>query len=397
MRWTDYTSLPEKFRNQRVFDGCGISGFINIDGTKVSGQKVVDMLCILKERENGLGAGYAAYGIYPKYKDYYAFHFLFEDENAKTNVLEYLKRKGHIVQSEPIPTKTPSNVEDPPITWRIFFNPKEGSTQDQDENIVQSVMHINANIENAFVMSSGKNMGIFKGNGWSHEIAEYYKISEYDAYMWLAHSRFPTNTPGWWGGAHPFNLLNSSVVHNGEITSYGTNRRFLESFGYKCMLFTDTEVIAYLFDLLCRRHEIPISIATFALAPSLYEEIEKLDENSQNMFKYIRATYRSAMLNGPFSIVVGLSNPNPTMIGLMDRKKLRPLVVGISDDENTIYMSSEEASFRKLSIDNYNSDIKRIWHPKSGTAVIAELGKGLISNGIGEPKERNYATLLEAC
>ena len=60
-------------------------------------------------------------------------------------------------------------------------------------------------------------------------------------------------------------------------------------------------------------------------------------------------------------------------------------------------MSSEEASFRKLSIDNYNSDIKRIWHPKSGTAVIAELGKGLISNGIGEPKERNYATLLEAC
>jgi glutamate synthase domain-containing protein 1 len=397
MRWTDYTSLPEKFRNQRVFDGCGISGFINIDGTKVSGQKVVDMLCILKERENGLGAGYAAYGIYPKYKDYYAFHFLFEDENAKTNVLEYLKKRGHIVQSEPIPNKTPSNVENPPITWRMFFNPKEGSIQDQDENVVQSVMHINANIANAFVMSSGKNMGVFKGNGWSHEIAEYYKISEYDAYMWLAHSRFPTNTPGWWGGAHPFNLLNCSVVHNGEITSYGTNRRFLESFGYKCMLFTDTEVIAYLFDLLCRRHEIPISIATFALTPSLYEEIEKLDETSQNMFKYIRATYRSAMLNGPFSIVVGLSNPNPTMIGLMDRKKLRPLVVGISDDENTIYMSSEEASFRKLSIDNYNSDIKRIWHPKSGTAIIAELGKGLISDGIGEPKDINYATLLEAC
>jgi glutamate synthase domain-containing protein 1 len=397
MRWTDYTSLPEKFRNQRVFDGCGISGFINIDGIKVSGQKVIDMLCILKERENGLGAGYAAYGIYPKYKDYYAFHFLFEDENAKTNVLEYLKKRGHIVQSEPIPTKTLSNTEDPPITWRIFFNPKEGSTQDQDENIVQSVMHINADIENAFVMSSGKNMGVFKGNGWSHEIAEYYKIPEYDAYMWLAHSRFPTNTPGWWGGAHPFNLLNCSVVHNGEITSYGTNRRFLESFGYKCMLFTDTEVIAYLFDLLCRRHEIPISIATFALTPSLYEEIEKLDETSQNMFKYIRATYRSAMLNGPFSIVVGLSNPKPTMIGLMDRKKLRPLVVGISDDENTIYMSSEEASFRKLSIDNYNSDIKRIWHPKSGTAVIAELDKGLISDGIGEPKDRNYATLLEAC
>ena len=397
MRWTDYTSLPEKFRNQRVFDGCGISGFINIDGTKVSGQKVVDMLCILKERENGLGAGYAAYGIYPKYKDYYAFHFLFEDQNAKTQVMEYLKKRGHIVQSEPIPTKIPSNVENPPITWRIFFKPKGEDFRSHDEKIVQSVMHINANIKNAFVMSSGKNMGVFKGNGWSHEIAEYYRVSEYDAYMWLAHSRFPTNTPGWWGGAHPFNLLNCSVVHNGEITSYGTNRRFLESFGYECTLSTDTEVIAYLFDLLCRRHEIPLSIAGFALAPSLYEEIDKLDDQSQNIFKFVRATYRSAMLNGPFSIVVGLSNPNPTMIGLTDRKKLRPLVVGISDDENTVYMSSEEASFRKLSIDHYKLDLKKIWHPKSGTAVIAELGKGLLSDGIGERKNINYETLMEVC
>ena len=397
MRWTNYTSLPEKFRNQRVFDGCGISGFINIDGTKVSGQKVVDMLCILKERENGLGAGYAAYGIYPKYKDYYAFHFLFEDENAKTTVLEYLKKSGQIIHSEPIPTNTPSNIENPPITWRIFFNPKEGSSQDQDEKVVQSVMHINANIKNAFVMSSGKDMGVFKGNGWSHEIAEYFKISEYDAYMWLAHSRFPTNTPGWWGGAHPFNLLNCSVVHNGEITSYGTNRRFLESFGYECTLFTDTEVIAYLFDLLCRRHKIPLSYVTFALAPTLYEEIEKLDKESQSILKFVRATYRSAMLNGPFSIVVGLANPNPTMIGLTDRKKLRPLVVGISEDDNTVYMSSEEASFRKLRIDHYNLDLKKIWHPKSGTAVIAQLDKGLVSDGIEERKNRTYETLLEVC
>ena len=25
--------------------------------------------------------------------------------------------------------------------------------------------------------------------------------------------------PGWWGGAHPFALLDYSVVHNGEISS----------------------------------------------------------------------------------------------------------------------------------------------------------------------------------
>ena len=99
MRWENYTSLPEKFRNQRVFDGCGISGFMNIDGTRVSGEKVIDMLCILKDRENGLGAGYAAYGIYPKYKDYYAFHFLFDNDNAKSKTLDFLGKNGKLDRS----------------------------------------------------------------------------------------------------------------------------------------------------------------------------------------------------------------------------------------------------------------------------------------------------------
>ncbi|MFX1289154.1 MAG: glutamine amidotransferase family protein [Promethearchaeota archaeon] len=388
MRWENYTSLPETFRNQRVFDGCGISGLINIDGTRISGDTVIDMLCILKERENGLGAGYAAYGIYPEYKDYFAFHFLFDNEAAKSKVLEYLEKHGSIIQSEPIPTKLSHEIDNPPITWRVFFEPISGRNQDEEEKIVQIVMEINDNVENAFVMSSGKNMGVFKGNGWSHEIADFYKVKEYKAYMWLAHSRFPTNTPGWWGGAHPFNLLNCSVIHNGEITSYGTNRRYLESFGYKCTLFTDTEVIAYLIDLLCRRHKIPISIATIALAPPLFEEIEKLDRKSQMIIKSLRATYRSAMLNGPFSIVVGNSDPIPTMMGLSDRKKLRPLVVGISEDENTVYMSSEEASFKRLMLNNINFDLKEIWHPKSGTAVIAKLGKGLIKKGIEHPLKK---------
>jgi len=395
MRWENYTSLPEAFRNQRVFDGCGISGFINIDGTRVSGEKIIDMLCILKERENGLGAGYAAYGIYPKFKDYYAFHFIFDTDAAKLKVLDYLEKYGNIIQSEPIPTNICGDIDKPPITWRVFFEPMRNKNQNSEANIVQIVMEINANINNAFVMSSGKNMGVFKGNGWSYEIANFYKIKEYKAYMWLGHSRFPTNTPGWWGGAHPFNLLNCSVVHNGEITSYGTNRRFLESFGYKCTLFTDTEVIAYLIDLLCRRHKIPTSIAAIALAPPLFNEIEKFNKKSQIIFKNIRATYRSAMLNGPFSIVVGISDPVPTMMGLSDRKKLRPLVVGISEDENTVYMSSEEASFRRLMITNNNFGLKEIWHPKSGTAVIAKFGKGLIKKGLESPLKMNNLSPME--
>ncbi|MFX1237364.1 MAG: hypothetical protein ACFE8P_06535, partial [Promethearchaeota archaeon] len=103
MRWENYTSLPERFRNQRIFDGCGISGFINIDGKKEDGTKIIDMLTILNDRENGLGAGYAAYGIYPEYKDHYALHFLFDDESSKADVIDYLSDVGFIIQSEAIP------------------------------------------------------------------------------------------------------------------------------------------------------------------------------------------------------------------------------------------------------------------------------------------------------
>ncbi len=59
--------------------------------------------------------------------------------------------------------------------------------------------------------------------------------------------------PGWWGGAHPFALLDTTVVHNGEISSYDANRRFIEMFGYSCDLLTDTEVITYIIDYLGRK------------------------------------------------------------------------------------------------------------------------------------------------
>ncbi|TFF98197.1 MAG: hypothetical protein EU541_07145 [Promethearchaeota archaeon] len=345
------------------------------------------MLSILSERENGLGAGFAGYGIYPKYKEYYALHLLIDDEDSKENLIRYLGDFGNIIQSEPIPTKIPPNVNNPPITWRIFYEPKHKESISDDAQMVRLIMKLNDTFDGVFVISSGKNMGVFKGNGWSHEIADFYQIKDYKAYMWLAHSRFPTNTPGWWGGAHPFNLLGTSVVHNGEITSYGTNMRYLESFGYKCTLFTDTEVIAYLFDLLIRKQKIPIPITTIALAPPLFTTIENMEQKYQIALKNIRATYRSAMLNGPFSIVVGLNYPKPTLIGLSDRKKLRPLVAAISNDENSVFLSSEEASFKRLKLcEDYN--FKRIWHPKSGTAIIAQVGKGLLRDGRESPFEK---------
>ncbi|OLS14155.1 MAG: glutamate synthase (NADPH) GltB1 subunit [Promethearchaeota archaeon CR_4] len=398
MQFCNYTRPAAGFENDRVFGACGISGFINIDGARESGEKIKQMITILKDRENGLGAGFAAYGIFPDLADAYCIQLLLDDMESKQKVDEFLNAKGTIVKDEKIPTALPPASTNPPVLWRFFFHPPATVPADRhDDYIVDLVMFVNANIDGAFCMSSGKNMAVFKGNGWSYEVADFYKIQNYKAYMWLGHSRFPTNTPGWWGGAHPFSLLDWAVVHNGEITSYGTNKRFLETYGYKCTLLTDTEVLSYLFDLLVRRHKIPLPIATLAFNPPLYDKITQMSQTEQVALKNIRLTYRSAVVNGPFSIIVGKELPVPTLISLTDRKKLRPQVCAISDDGNTVYVSSEEASFQRLAIDpTFDLHYGEVWAPKAGTAVIVELGKGLVRNGTEEPFEKLELKIKES-
>jgi glutamate synthase domain-containing protein 1 len=153
-------------------------------------------------------------------------------------------------------------------------------------------------------LSSGKNLGVFKASGWPEEVADLYRIQDYKGYIWLAHNRYPTNTAGWWGGAHPFNLLDWSVVHNGEITSYGTNQRYIESYGYKCTMYTDTEVVAYLVDLLVRKHGLSETMAVRALAPPFWDEIDRMPTKKQELNRAIRLTYGPALMNGPFAICI---------------------------------------------------------------------------------------------
>jgi glutamate synthase domain-containing protein 1 len=144
---------------------------------------------------------------------------------------------------------------------------EEENNLSDDDYVVQKVMQINTKIEDAYVFSSGKNMGVFKGVGYPENVAEYFLLEEYKGYIWTAHGRFPTNTQGWWGGAHPFCILDWTVIHNGEISSYGTNRRYLEMYGYYCTLHTDTEVMAYAVDLLMRKQELPMGIVAKIFAP----------------------------------------------------------------------------------------------------------------------------------
>ena len=65
----------------RIPSGCAIAAVISKDGNRLTGEKIVNSMKPMHDRSNGLGGGFAGYGIYPEYKDFYALH-LFYNERA---------------------------------------------------------------------------------------------------------------------------------------------------------------------------------------------------------------------------------------------------------------------------------------------------------------------------
>lgn len=358
----------KRIREQKDISGCAISGIMSESGQRFNGETIIRSIANMHERSNGLGGGFAAYGIYPDYEDCYALHLMCESELAQQEMERFLARRCIIYGQEPIPTRPLEVIRNRPILHRYFVRVRPDDLErnydlTEDDIIVKVVMSINFTIEGAFVFSSGKNMGIFKGVGYPEDIGEFFRIDEYEAYIWIAHGRFPTNTTGWWGGAHPFGLLDWAVVHNGEISSYGINRRYLANFGYHCTLQTDTEAIAYLFDLLIRKHGLPLAMACTAMAPPFWSQIERMPPAEQKLTQALRIVYGGALLNGPFSVVVGHSKG---MIGFNDRIKLRPMVAAQQGDR--FYLASEEAAIVEVC-----DHPDKLWHARGGVPIVGQV------------------------
>ncbi len=355
----------------RIPSGCAIAAVISKKGERMPGDKIARAMAPMHERSNGLGGGFAGYGIYPEYKDFYALHLFFDDRATRKDCETFLKEYFEIVHSERIPTRKIPAITDEPMIWRYFVAPLQSmlaSLQlDEKEFVARAAMRINTEMNGAYVFSSGKNMGTFKAVGFPEDVGVFYRLEEYEGYAWTAHGRYPTNTPGWWGGAHPFTLLDYSVVHNGEISSYDANRRFIEMFGYKCTLQTDTEVITYILDYLVRVQGLTLTEAANVIAAPFWSTIEEeRDEEVRRLHAYLRTVFPSLLITGPFSIVLGFTGG---IMALNDRLKLRSMVVG--EKEDRVYIASEEAAIRTM-----EPEAENIWAPAGGEPVIVRVKEG---------------------
>ena len=355
----------------RIPSGCAIAAVISREGKRMSGEMITNAMKPMHDRSNGLGGGFAGYGIYPEYKEFYALHMFFDSRATRKECEVFLKERFEIVKSEMIPTRTIPAITDKPIIWRYFVAPLKSLLAamqlDEKEFVARTVMQINTGMKGAYVFSSGKNMGTFKAVGFPEDVGVFYKLEEYEGYSWTAHGRYPTNTPGWWGGAHPFTLLDWSIVHNGEISSYDANRRYIEMFGYKCTLQTDTEVITYIVDYLLRVQGLTLDEAASVIAAPFWSTIQDMNgADDRKKYTYLRTMFSSLLITGPFSIVLGY---NGGLMALNDRLKLRSMVVGEKND--MVYIASEEAAIRTM-----EPNAENIWAPAGGEPVIVKVKDG---------------------
>jgi glutamate synthase domain-containing protein 1 len=367
---TAYDLQPSPFAREgsvRVPSGCAISGIFSRAGTRIAGDKIITSIATMHDRSNGLGGGFAGYGIYPEFADYYAFHIFYDDAASKRACEEYLERRFDIVNLSAIPVRNNPAITNIPLIWRYFASPHQQTLEEfnleEKEYVVRCVNKINTEISGAYVFSSGKNMGVFKAVGFPEDVGDFYRLEDYAGYCWTGHGRYPTNTPGWWGGAHPFTLLDYSVVHNGEISSYDANRRFIEMFGYKCNLLTDTEVITYILDYLTRKQKLTLEETAHVIAAPFWQTIERMEEKERDEYTFLRQAFPESLITGPFSIIFGFTGG---IMALNDRLKLRSLVAAEKGD--MVYLASEECAIRVL-----EKELDCLWSPMGGEPVIVTL------------------------
>ena len=89
---------------------------------------------------------------------------------------------------------------------------------------------------------------------------------------------------------------------------------------------------------------------------AFWKDIDRMPDGEREAYTALRLAYGSALLNGPFSILFGHGKG---LVGLNDRIKLRPLVIGEKDD--LVFMASEESAIREICKNPDN-----VWAPRAG-------------------------------
>ena len=347
----------------KYIDGCGILGILRRDGSnKVPGDLVITAMQPAKPRGAGLGAGFAVFNDEggPLRLGVFSQEPLLEYVDGV--VRNWLAKGGFTIVSSSIRAKLDGIVD----LEYVLDGVDNINVLTRIVNGINDELWRNGRAGRVYYW--GRYVTVFKGVGYPEDIAEAYDISKVSGDLWLAHVRFPTNSPGhlpYW--SHPFSVGNIAVVHNGELSSYGLQATQLSLYlGIQGLVGTDSEVVAYLMHYL-------VNVVGLGITDSIRLLIGS-DVGNDSLSSEVVRKLSWVSLDGPFAIAVGIKTDDDLyLIAIADRFKLRPIVVGY--DEYNYYVASEEAQIRAI------SPKVRVWTLEPGGYFIASLRRGIIAWG----------------
>jgi glutamate synthase domain-containing protein 1 len=359
--------------------GCGVTGFAC--SIPVSGRHIFEPSVQMHNRGNGKGGGLAAVGLTPDKLgvDQYILDedFLLQiallDKSALKEVEERFVKPCFSIDHEAF-IDTVDDYRDipglevkPPEVKRYFVRVKPEALahfqkerglkmltpeKAEEEFIYQNTYQLNLAMysslgeKRAFVLSHGRNMMILKIVGYAEQVAQYYKLENFNAHIWIAHQRYPTKGRVWHpGGAHPFIGLDEALVHNGDFANYYSVSEYLKQRNVYPLFLTDTEVSVQVFDLLNRVYGYPLEYIIEALAPTAEMDFDYLPKEKQLIYRQIQAAHIHGSPDGPWFFIIARTIAHKKefqLIGITDTAMLRPQVFALQKGEVEIGLICSE-------------------------------------------------------
>jgi glutamate synthase domain-containing protein 1/glutamate synthase domain-containing protein 3 len=391
--------------------GCGVTGFAcNIP---VSGRHIFEPSVQMHNRGNGKGGGLAAVGLTPEKlgvsQDILDNDFLLQVALLDETVLPEMEARfvtPHFLVDHESFIETVDDYRDipglevkPPRVKRYFvrvkpdvleaFRKKRGLTlvplyKAEEEFVYQNTYQLNLALysslgeKRAFVLSHGRNMMILKIVGYAEMVAQYYKLENFDAHIWIAHQRYPTKGRVWHpGGAHPFIGLDEALVHNGDFANYHSVSEYLKQRNVYPLFLTDTEVSVQVFDLMNRVYGYPLEYIIEALAPTGEMDFDHLPEEKQRIYRQIQAAHIHGSPDGPWFFIIARTDVRKKqyqLIGITDTAMLRPQVFALQKGDVEIgLICSEKQAIDATLISLAKEDARfgaiadRYWNARGGS------------------------------
>src|SRR4030043_895533 len=99
------TRINNTYNDDKVIDACSIFGAMDRSGRRFSGEGVIKAIANMHDRGNGLGGGFAIYGLYPEHPDKYTLHLMYLSSQSKLETEEFLRDRFSVVWQEEVPVR----------------------------------------------------------------------------------------------------------------------------------------------------------------------------------------------------------------------------------------------------------------------------------------------------